>query len=82
MYLNHQFLTHINANVSSVKADAFTSDANHLELVKSLLNFDNNMGSGRLSNTDDISCPKVKLNLKVFYPTAMLLIVVYSNLFP
>jgi hypothetical protein len=54
MFLNHQILTTNNINVYSVKTDAFTIDANKLELAKSLLKFNNNMGSWRVSKTDDI----------------------------
>ena len=56
-------------NGYSVKADAFTIDKNNLELAKSLLKFNNNMGSWRLSNTntDDISYPKHKFILKNEY---------------
>jgi hypothetical protein len=35
----------------SVKTAVFTIDADKLELAKSLLNFDTNIGSWRLSNT-------------------------------
>jgi hypothetical protein len=64
MYLNHQILNHNNINVYSVKTDAFTIDANNLELAKSLLNFDNGIGSWRLSQVKDIAYPKVKFNKK------------------
>jgi hypothetical protein len=69
MYNKHQILKHNNINVYSVKTDAFTIDANNLELAKSLLKFDNGIGSWSLSNTDDISYPKVnfakQMNLKL-----------------
>ena len=71
MYLNHQTLKNNNINVYSVKTDAFTIDKNKLELAKSLLKFNNNMGSWRLShtNTDDVSYPKHRfikqINIKV-----------------
>jgi hypothetical protein len=72
MYLNHQILTTNNINVYSVKTDAMTVDASNLELVKSLIKFDNGMGSWRVSKTDDIAYPKVKfsktLNLKLKIP--------------
>ena len=72
MYLNHQTLINNNINVYSVKTDAFTVDADKIELVKSLLKFDNNMGSWRVSNTDDIAYPKQKLikklNIKIKIP--------------
>ena len=61
MCLNHQLSTNHNINVYSVKTDAFTIDANNLELDIPLLKFDNTMGSWRLSKTDDISYPNVKL---------------------
>ena len=61
MYLNHQTLRTNNINVYSVKTDAFTIDANSLELAKSIIKFDNGIGSWRLSQTDDISYPKHKL---------------------
>ena len=48
--INHQTLNNHNINGYSVKADAFTIDKNNLELAKSLLKFNNNMGSWRLSN--------------------------------
>jgi hypothetical protein len=64
MYLNHKILTDNNINVYSVKTDAMTIDASNLELVKSLIQFDNGMGSWRVSNTDDIAYPKVKFNKK------------------
>ena len=53
----------------SVKTDAFTIDAANLELAKSLIKFDNTMGSWRLSNTntDDISYPKHKFIFKNEY---------------
>ena len=45
----------------SVITDAFTIDAANLALAKSLLNFNNNnMGSWRLSNINDISYPTHK----------------------
>jgi hypothetical protein len=47
-------------NVYSVKTDAMTIDANNLELAKSLLKFDNGIGSWRLSQVKDIAYPKVK----------------------
>jgi hypothetical protein len=62
MYNNHKILNYNNINVYSVKTDAFTIDANIFELAKSLLNFDNGIGSWRLSNTDDIAYPKVKFS--------------------
>jgi hypothetical protein len=64
MYLNHQILTTNNINVYSVKTDAFTIDVNNIELAKSLLKFDNGMGSWRVSKTDDIAYPKVKFSKK------------------
>jgi hypothetical protein len=67
MFLNHQTLKHNNINVYSVKTDAIIIDANNLELAKSLLNFDNGIGSWRLSKTDDIAYPKVKFNNKNEY---------------
>ena len=39
VYLNHQTLTNNNTNVYAVDTDAFTDDADKLELVKSLLIF-------------------------------------------
>ena len=66
-------------NGYSVKADAFTIDKNNLELAKSLLKFNNNMGSCRLSNTntDDIAYPKhkflLKMNIKVQIPKNVLI---------
>jgi hypothetical protein len=72
MYLNHQILTTNNINVYSVKTDAFTIDVNNIELAKSLLKFDNGMGSWRVSKTDDIAYQKVKfsknMNLKIKIP--------------
>ena len=67
MYLNHQTLKNNNINVYSVKTDAFTIDKNNLELAKSLLKFNNNMGAWRLSNTDDITYPKNKFIKKNEY---------------
>ena len=61
MYLNHQTLANTNLNVYSVKTDAYTIDKDNLERGKSLLKFNNNMGSWRLSNTDDIAYIKHKL---------------------
>ena len=61
MYLNHQTLKHNNINVYSVKTDDFTMDANTVELAKSLLKFNNNMGSSRLSQTEDISDQNYKI---------------------
>lgn len=61
MYLKHQLLTHNNTNVYSVKTDAFTIDATKIEIVKSLLSFDNGMGSWRLSQIEDITYPKHKV---------------------
>ena len=60
MYLNHQTLNNNNINVYSVKTDAFTLDAANLALAKSLLNLNNNMGSWRFSNINDISYPTHK----------------------
>ena len=60
MYLSTQTLTHTDMNVYSVKTDAFTDDDDELELDNSLLNFDNNMDSWRVSNTDYIAYPKQK----------------------
>ena len=54
MYLNHKILTHNNINVYAVKTDAFTVDAHNLEIVKSLLTFDNGIGSLRLSHIEYI----------------------------
>ena len=72
MYLNNQTLTHTDMNVYSVKTDAFTDDDDELELDNSLLNFDNNMDSWRVSNTDYIAYPKQTfiqtLNLKLQIP--------------
>jgi hypothetical protein len=72
MYLNHQTLKSKNINVYSVKTDAFTIDADHIELAKSLLKNDNGMGSWRVSKTDDIAYLKVKfsktMNLKLKIP--------------
>jgi hypothetical protein len=65
MYNNHQILRNNNINVYSVKTDAFTIDANNLELAKSLLKFDNVIGSWRVSTTEDIAYPKVKFNQKM-----------------
>jgi uncharacterized protein len=62
MYLNHQTLKSKNINVYSVKTDAFTIDADNIELAKSLLTFDNGVGSWRVSQLDDIAYPKVKLS--------------------
>ena len=71
MYLNHQTLKNNNINVYSVKTDAFTIDKNNLELAKSLLKFNDNMGSWRVSNTD-IAYQKnkfiKKMNIKVKIP--------------
>ena len=50
--------------MDSVKTDAVTIDATNLELAKSLLKFNNSMGSLRLSNTDAISYPKHKFITK------------------
>lgn len=61
MHQDHHILIHSNINVCSVKTDAFTSDADKLELAKPLLKFDNNFGSWRLYNTKYMSYPKVKL---------------------
>ena len=58
MYLNHQILTNNNFNVYSVKTDGFTIDANKIEIDNSLLNFDNGIGSWRLSQIQDIAYPK------------------------
>ena len=60
MYLNHQIFNNNNINVYSVKTNAFTIDEHNLELAKSLLKFNNTMGSWRLSHTniDEISYPK------------------------
>jgi hypothetical protein len=62
MYLNHQTLKSKNINVYSVKTDAFTIDADNIELAKSLLTFDNGVGSWRVSQPDDIAYPKVKFS--------------------
>ena len=80
MLLNHSTLKHNNVNVYSVKTDAFVIDADKIELVKSLLNFNNNtgslskddkakicLGSWRISKTEDIAFPKVKFNNKNEY---------------
>jgi hypothetical protein len=48
--------------VYSVKTDAFTIDADNIELAKSLLTFDNGVGSWRVSQPDDIAYPKVKFS--------------------
>ena len=45
MYLHHQSLAHSDINVYDVKIDAFTVDANKTTIAKSLLNFDNGIGS-------------------------------------
>ena len=66
MYIDHQTLTTNNINVYSVTADAFTVDANKLELklelVKSLLNFDNGIGAWRLLQVEYIY-------IYIYYPT-------------
>jgi hypothetical protein len=50
MYNNHKILKDNNINVYSVKTDAFTIDANNLELAKSLIKFDNGLGSSSLDD--------------------------------
>jgi hypothetical protein len=44
--------------VYSVKTVAFTIDGDKIELAKSLLNLDNNIGSWRVSTTEHIAFPK------------------------
>ena len=61
MYLSHQTLTTNNINAYSVKIDAFTVDADNLELVKSLIQFDNGIGSRRLLQVDYISYQTTEL---------------------
>ena len=67
MYLNHQIVNTNSINVCSVKTDTFTLGANNFELAKPLLKFNNNMGSRRVSQTEDIDYPRHKLMLKQLY---------------
>ena len=71
MYKNHQTLKNNNILVHSVKTDAFRIDEKDLELAKSLLKFDNNMGNWRVSNTDVAyqNCKFIKkMNIKIKIP--------------
>ena len=72
MYKDHQTLRNHNIDVYSVKTDAFTIDATNVNLVKSLLKFNNNMGAWRVSSTDDVSYTTYQLNkinnLKIMVP--------------
>ena len=53
-----------NISVYSIKTDCFTIKAKDLPKAKELLNFDNGIGSWRLSKTEDIIFPTDKINVK------------------
>ena len=60
MYMNHQILTNRNTNVYYVKTDAFTVVAKQIWSVKSLVTFDNGIGSWRLQHIEYIAYPNHK----------------------
>ena len=51
-------------DVYSVKADCFTIKATDLDKARTLLNFDNGIGSWRLSKTEDIIYPYENITVK------------------
>ena len=50
--------------MSTVKTDAFTISEGNLEKAKQLLNFEVGIGNWRVSKTEDIKFPYVKLEMK------------------
>jgi hypothetical protein len=60
MHNDHQHLITHNIAVYSIKTDAFTIYGDNIELAKSLIKLDNNIGSWRVSTTEHIAFPKVK----------------------
>ena len=60
----HETLLKNGIQVSTVKTDAFTIREGDLEKAKRLLNFVFGIGSWRVSKTEDIKFPYVKLEMK------------------
>ena len=52
-----------NINIYSVKTDCFVIKSKDLEKAKALLNFDNGIGSWRISKTSDINFPSSFINV-------------------
>ena len=64
MYQSHQTLMNNGITVCSVKTDAFTIKHADLDTVKGLLNFNDSIGSWRVSNNEEIIFPTIPLVLK------------------
>ena len=60
----HETLLKNGIQVSTVKTDAFTISEGDLEKAKQLLNFKVGIGNWRVSKTEDIKFPYVKLEMK------------------
>ena len=63
LYSSFDILKDNDISIYSVKTDCFVIKSQDLDKAKSLLNFDNGLGSWRLSKTSDINIPSSYINI-------------------